>query len=495
MNRRKIVIIGSGPGGLTAGMLLASKGYKIEVFEKKDYLGGRNSAITADGYTFDLGPTFLMMKYILDEMFELTGRNIEDYLDIKSIDPLYRLSFTDGREFYPSIDRKATAEQIKELFPGNEQGYERFFAYEEKKFKRLVPCLQIPYASPRDFLATRLIKALPYLDAHRNLYDHLSKYFDDHHLRTAFTFQAKYLGMSPWHCPATYSIIPYLEYGLGIYHPIGGLNQITKAMATVVEEEGGTIHLGAGVKQVLIRNGRAVGVLLENGEKVDAHDVILNADFAYAMQHLVPEKERPHYTDALLERKKYSCSTFMLYLGLDKQYDIPHHNIIFAQDYKHNVDEITETLTLSEDPSFYIQNATVTDPGLAPEGHSTIYILVPVANNFSDIDWEKEAPAFRDKIIDRLETRCGLTQLQQHIRYEKIITPLDWEQDKYVYKGATFNLAHNVRQMLHWRPHNKFEDIDNCFLVGGGTHPGSGLPTIFESGRISSGIILKRDCW
>jgi phytoene desaturase len=185
----------------------------------------------------------------------------------------------------------------------------------------------------------------------------------------------------------------------------------------------------------------------------------------------------------------------MLYLGLDTQYDIPHHNIIFAQDYKHNVDEIAETLTLSEDPSFYIQNATVTDPGLAPEGHSTIYILAPVANNFSRIDWEKEAPVFRDKIIDRLETRCGLTQLRQHIRYEKMITPRDWEQDKYVYKGATFNLAHNVKQMLHWRPHNKFEDIDNCFLVGGGTHPGSGLPTIFESGRISSGIILKRDCW
>ncbi|MBN2382230.1 phytoene desaturase [bacterium] len=493
MNKRKIIIIGTGPGGLTAGMLLASRGYQVEIFEQQPYLGGRTAAIEAEGYTFDLGPTFLMMTFVLEEIFALTHRRLEDYLVLKKIDPLYRLRFADGREFYPSMDRKATAEQIHDLFPGNERGYERFFAYEEKKFKLLVPCLQIPYGSVYDFMSTHLIKALPYLDAHRSLHDHLARYFSDPQLRISFTFQAKYLGMSPWQCPATFSIIPYIEHGLGIYHPIGGLNQITKAMAQVVQEEGGTIRLNTGVKRLVITQGRTTGVLLENGEQVEADHVIINADFARAMQQLVPEKDRPHYTDAILARKKYSCSTFMLYLGLDRKYDLPHHNIIFARDYRQNVSEIAESMVLSEDPSLYVQNATVSDPGLAPEGHATLYVLVPVANNFSAIDWNKETPAFRDLILNKLEQLAGLEDLRQHIRYEKIITPHDWEEDKLVYQGATFNLAHNVSQMLYWRPHNQFEDIKNCFLVGGGTHPGSGLPTIFESGRISADLIVKRD--
>ncbi len=494
MSAKKTIVIGTGPGGLTAAMILASHGYDVTVYEKQPYLGGRNSSVHLGEFTFDLGPTFLMMKHIVDEMFMLSDRDVADYLTMKEIDPLYRLQYSDGREFFPSRkDRQGTEAQIERLFPGNQAGYRKFFEHEKIKYERLVPCLQVPYEKYTDLLSGRIAKAANYLDVHTNLYRYLGRYFNSDDLKIAFTFQAKYLGMSPWECPATFSIISYLEHGLGIYHPIGGLNQIPKAMAKVVEEYGGKIHLDTGVKEVLVENGRATGVLLENGETVLADDVVLNADFAHAMTHLVDRKHLNKWTPETLEKKKYSCSTFMLYLGVDKVYDIPHHNILFSNDYKKNVDEIAVLKTLSEEPSIYIQNASITDPTLAPEGKSTIYILVPVANTTGSIDWSKEAGAFREKVLDIATTRGGLEDLRDHIEAEQMITPDDWQAQKLVYNGATFNLAHNIGQMLIWRPHNRFEEFDNCFLVGGGTHPGSGMPTIIESGRISAELMMKRD--
>jgi phytoene desaturase len=245
----------------------------------------------------------------------------------------------------------------------------------------------------------------------------------------------------------------------------------------------------------MVDGRRAVGVELENGERVRADHVVLNADFGYAMSHLVPPGLLRRWSPEQLRSKGLSCSTFMLYLGVDRLYDIPHHNVVFARDYKHNVEEIAERLVLSDDPSIYVQNACRTDPTLAPEGKSTIYVLVPVANNRSNIDWPSETPRFRDKVLGLLEERAGLADLRKHIVAEKVVTPHDWQHETNVYEGATFNLAHNIGQMLYFRPHNEFEEIDGLYLVGGGTHPGSGLPTIFESGRISAGLVLKRDAW
>lgn len=474
-------------------MILARRGYRVDVYEKQDYLGGRTSSFTLGDYTFDLGPTFLLMNFILEELFELADRKVSDYLDLRKIDPMYSLRFADGRDFRPGTDRERTVAQIRELFPGNESGYRKFFAYEEKKFERLAPCLQIPYARLRDFIRLQLVKALPYLDAHRSLHSHLGRYFSHPELRLAFTFQAKYLGMSPWDCPATFSMIAYHEHAHAVYHPIGGLNRITGSMAKVIEEEGGEIHLGAPVKELTVENGRCTGLLLENGDRVKAGDVIINADFAHAMSTIVKPEHRRKYTDERLADMKYSCSTFMLYLGVDKKYDLPHHTIVFAEDYKKNIEEVATTLEIPVDPSIYVQNAAATDPTLAPEGKSTLYVLVPVPNNRSGIDWDREKKAFRELALTTLERRAGLTDLREHIEEERIVTPLEWEREIGIYNGATFNLAHNVKQMLIWRPHNKFEEYDRCYLVGGGTHPGSGLPTIFESGKITSDLICKRD--
>ncbi len=493
-NRKKVVVIGAGPGGLSAAMILAHKGYDVDVFEKQSYVGGRTSGFTENGFTFDLGPTFLMMIDVLEELFQLTGRKTADYLDIRPIDPFYRLVFGDGRTFYPTHNPESMRRQLETLFPGSWEGYLRYLSSEKKKLDKLMPCLKVPYGSLLDYLRPRFLSALPYLDAHLSLFDQLGKYFEPKDLRIAFTFQAKYLGMSPWQCPGTFSMISYIEHAGGVHHPIGGLHRISEAMAKVVREEGGRIHLSSGVEEVLVKEGRAVGVRLQDGRTVAADRVVLNADFGHAMNHLFDRKHLKRWSPKKLVEKNFSCSTFMLYLGLDKVYDeIAHHSILFAPDYEKNVREIAETQTLSDEPSVYVQNACVTDPSLAPPGKSTLYVLVPTPNNRSGIPWDEVKASYREKVLDLLESRGGYKDLRKHIVYERMITPKQWESENFVHLGATFNLGHQVSQMLYFRPHNRFEDVKGCFLVGGGTHPGSGLPTIFESGRISASLILEED--
>ncbi|WP_028856063.1 phytoene desaturase family protein [Psychrilyobacter atlanticus] len=493
---KDILIIGAGPGGLSAGMLLASMGYKVSIFEKQAYIGGRNSSINLGDYTFDMGPTFFIMKSILEEIFEKTGRKLEGYVKLTEINPMYRLTFGDGKSFNPwSSNRKEKMiEEIEKKFPGESSGYLSYLKREKIKCKKLIPCLQVPYSSWKDFLKLRFLKALPYLDAHMSLYSALERYFKDDMLKLAFTFQAKYIGMSPWEAPGTFSIISYLEHSDGIYHVEGGLNKLSQAMAEVIKEQGGDIKLSSPVEEIIFEGKRAVGIKLDDGKIVKGDHIIMNADFAKGMSKLFPKNLRKKYSDSNLYKKKYSCSTFMLYLGVDKIYNhIPHHNIVFAEDYKSNIDDITKNKVLSDDFSLYVQNASVSDSTLAPEEKSTLYILVPVPNNKSEIDWEKEKKIFRDKVIKALETKGGFKDLSRHIEAEKIITPKDWEEEKDVFLGATFNLGHQVSQMLIFRPHNKLEGYKNLYLVGGGTHPGSGLPTIYESGKITADLINQEE--
>jgi len=490
----RIVIIGAGPGGVTAGMILASKGYDVQLFEKNPAVGGRNQALELDGYTFEVGPTFLMMPEILRDMFEVSGHEIEDYMDLLEVDPLYRVIFRDGREFRPSHQNpERTKEQLQELFPEDADAFDRFMERESTKYERLMPCLRVPYESIFDLFSTNILHALPYLDAHKSMLEHMSQYFDNRDLQIAFTFQSKYLGMSPWECPGIFSLIPYAEHGQGIWHPRGGINQISKGMAEAMKDAGGHLHLDEPVDQIQVDDGAVTGVRLENGEEVGADRVVVNADFGNAVQTLMPESELDTWTPETLEDTKYSCSTFMLYLGMDRTYpEVPHHNILLPSDYKKNVEQISKTKELPEDPAMYMQNACVTDPSLAPDGCSTIYILVPVPNNRSDINWERVKSDYREKVLTLAERRGGVTDIRDHINVERMITPDDWERMG-IYKGATFNMAHSVSQMLMFRPHNRFEELSDCYLVGGGTHPGSGLPTIFESARISAGLILQED--
>jgi phytoene desaturase len=488
---KSVAVIGAGPGGLTAGMLLASKGYQVTVYEKQPFIGGRTSAFHQDGYTFDRGPTFLNMPHILEEMFQLADRRLEDYIELKRLEPMYQLKFKDAT-IDSTTDQSVMYQNIEAVFPGNGEGYRRFMKKEKEKFEALMPILQNKHDSLLDYLQLKFIKALPKLTVTDSLHDQLSKYFSDERLRLAFTFQAKYLGMSPWECPGAFTILSYMEHAYGVYHPVGGVNKITEAMVKVIKEYGGEVVTSSGVKELIIEKGRVKGLQLDSGEKVFADEVVINADFAHAMEKLMPEGSTKKYTSDKLMKKSYSCSAFMLYVGVDKKYDLPHHTIVFSEDYRKNVEEITKKKILSQDPSIYIHNPSVTDPTLAPEGKSALYILAPVPNNFSLIDWEHHKHDFKKLVLEQLQERTDFKDLEQHIETEYMFTPLDWENKLSVYKGATFNLGHQLTQMMYFRPHNKQKEIEGLWLVGGGTHPGSGLPTIMESARITTTMMAEK---
>jgi phytoene desaturase len=486
---KRVVIVGAGPGGLTAGMILARRGFDVTIVEKRDRVGGRNAELKVGDFSFDTGPTFLHQKFTLDEVFQEAGRKSEDYLDFVLLDPMTRLTW-DGVSLETTCDIERMAADIGRNFPGDADGYRRFMADHAVKMRAIYPCLQKPYHELKSYLSTTLVKALPYVATAKSVVDVLDRYFIDDRLKLAFTFQAKYLGMSPWRCPALFSILSYTEYKFGIYHVQGGLCRISDAMAKVFQEHGGKLRLGTGVGEVIFKGGEVTGVRLDDGEVLECDDAIMNADYAHAVTSLLNGRSRPK---AEVAKKKFSCSTFMLYLGLDTIYrDEPHHHIIFADDYRKNVEDIKGERHVSDDMSVYVRNSSITDPSVAPAGRSGLYVLVPTINTRHGYDWERHKREYRDKILDRIERKTGMKDLRKHIVEERIITPDDWRDELDIFMGATFNLAHTLDQMLYLRPHNRLQGYDNLYLVGGGTHPGSGLPTIYESGRLSSNLLCDR---
>ncbi len=469
-------------------MILSRRGYKVTVLEAREHVGGRNAQIRLGPYAFDTGPTFLMMKDILGEVFRDAGADLDAELSLHRLEPMYRLQFKD-RLFDPTTDAEAMMREIARVFPGCESRYPGMMRREGRRFERLYPCLQKPYHRLRTLLHPDLLRALPHLALGKSLYDVMFDHFQNEDLALSFTFQAKYIGMSPWECPGLFSMIPYIEHAFGIYHVRGGLSRISEAMASVAERNGAEIRRSTPVDRILVRNRVATGVRLEGGEVIEADQVIVNADFGHAATRLFEPGVLRKYTPAKLGRMRLSCSTFMLYLGIENPAETPHHLIVFAKDYRAHVDSIFRHPRLVQDPSFYVRRAEATDPTLAPEGHSALYVLVPVPNCRANIDWTREKESFRNTVLDRIAERTPLGDIRPRIRAEKIITPADWRDDYRVYEGATFNLAHNLGQMVRFRPRNKFEEVGHVYLVGGGTHPGSGLPTIYESGRIAANLI------
>ncbi len=486
---KQTIIIGAGPGGLASAILLAAAGARVKVIERLPVIGGRTSSIEADGFKFDLGPTFFLYPRVLEEIFHAAGTTLRNEVEMVRLDPQYRIQFGAGGSLdcTPNVERME--QSIAALASQDVPGFRRFLNENRAKLAAMEPCLETPFLSWQDLINTRLLKMLPMLRPHQSVDTYLKRFFSDDRVRLAFCFQSKYLGMSPFRCPSLFSILSFLEYEYGVFHPIGGCAAITAAMARVAQRLGVEICLGEPVEEILFAGKRAVGVRTPTGVH-HADAVVVNADFARAMERMVPDHLRRRWTNAKLAKKKYSCSTFMMYLGIEGKFDLPHHTIHIAEDYVKNLDDIENKHVLSDDPSFYVQNACVTDPGLAPRDHSTLYLLAPVTHQHPNVDWNKERGRYRELLLRQVK-KAGYHIDPDRIRYERVITPNDWDTSYEIYRGATFNLAHSLDQMLHLRPHNRFEDLDGVYLVGGGTHPGSGLPVIFESARISSRLLLQ----
>jgi phytoene desaturase len=485
-----VTVVGAGPGGLAAAILLAAAGLRVTVLERLDRVGGRTSTLEGDGFRFDLGPTFFLYPKVLEEIFAAAGYDLHREVRLERLDLQYRLTFGGGGELLSTPRIEELDRQVAALSPADRGAVQYFLDDNRDKFERFRSCLESPFLSWKDVAAPRVLRLLPSIRPWRSLDRELAAYFSDRRVRLAFSFQSKYLGMSPFQCPSLFSILSFLEYEYGVYHPIGGCGAVTAAMARVAREVGVEIRTAEPVREILFAGRRAVGVRTDLGVyRSDA--LLINADFARAMTRLVPDRLRRRWTDARIARKKFSCSTFMLYLGIDGTCEgVPHHNIYIAEDYERNLDEIERRHVLSDDPSFYVQNACVTDPSLAPRGKSTLYVLVPVTHQHPNVDWSRERERFRALALSRLP-RVGIEDVERRIRFERIVTPEDWDQGMEIHRGATFNLAHNLGQMLHLRPRNRFEDLDGVYLAGGGTHPGSGLPVIFQSALITARLMME----
>jgi len=474
-------------------MLLAKAGADVTVLERHDQVGGRSATIRAESpagvFRFDMGPTFFLYPRVLSEIFAACGRTLADEVELIRLDPQYRLVFEAGGTVDSTADMDRLAAEIARLSPGDATQLPRFMADNRRKLEAFRPVLESAFNGPRDLARVAMLRSLPLMRPHRTVDGDLATYFKDERVRLAFSFQAKYLGMSPFRCPSLFTILSFLEYEHGVWHPRGGCGAVMEAMARVAGELGVRFRLGEPVEEILFDDRRAAGVRTARGgaERFDA--VVLNADFAHAMQALVPDRLRRRWTNRKLARKRFSCSTFMLYLGLEGDLpELAHHTVFLAADYRRNLAEI-ERGEAPGAPSFYVQNACVTDPRLAPPGHSTLYMLVPVGHRVGDgLDWERIKTDYRRLALERLAL-LGVRDLERRIRYEKVLTPQGWESDMAIHRGATFNLAHNLGQMLHLRPRNRFEDVDGVYLVGGGTHPGSGLPVIFEGARITARLL------
>jgi phytoene desaturase len=487
---KRVLIVGAGPGGLAAALLLARAGLSVKVIERQPQVGGRTSTLHRDGFRFDLGPTFFLYPRVLQEILAAVGRDLHVEVPMVRLDPQYHLVFGAGGELRCTPDVDEMERQIARIHPGDAGAFRRFLDDNRVKLARFRSCLERPFLGLRDVLSWGMARLLPVLRPWLSLDGELARYFRDPRIRLAFSFQSKYLGMSPFNCPSLFSILSFLEYEHGVWHPLGGCGAVTRSLARIARDLGVDISLNEDVEAVLCRGHKAVGLRTNRGEQ-RADAVVINADFARAMTRLVPDSVRRRWTDRRIEGKKFSCSTFMLYLGVEGRYDhLGHHTIYMARDYSGNLEDIEKRHVLSEDPSFYVQNASVTDPSLAPPGHSTLYVLVPVTHQHANVDWRSERARFRRVALRQL-AKLGLDDVERRIRTEHAVTPADWDAKYQIHKGATFSLAHNLAQMLHLRPHNRFEDLESVYLVGGGTHPGSGLPVIFESARISSRLLLE----
>ena len=414
-----VVIVGAGPGGLAASLLLAQSGLNVTVIEKDEFPGGRTKIIEKEGYKFDRGPTFFHFPEVLEEIFKAIGKNVYDELELIRLEPNYRLVFGQGGMIDASSDLDLMVKRIEELCgPKEAKGFQKYIKENREKLDRSRNCLNSPWKGPTDLLSKRAFRVSKVLKPWRSVASDLRRIFKDERMQLAMSFQTKYLGMSPFQAPSLFTILAYLEYESGIFHARGGLGSISKKMMKIAQDMGVEFKMGETVENVLFSGKTAIGVKTKNSEYF-GKKIVINADFASAMTSLIPNNFRKKWSDEKLAKKSYSCSTFMLYLGIDKLYDEPHHQIYASADYNTNLNDVVNHKITWNDPSIYVQNACVTDPDLAPDGCSTLYVLVPVSNVHDNIKWDENKEKYRDIIISQL-SKLGYEDVENHIVSEKI---------------------------------------------------------------------------
>ncbi|MEM9396644.1 MAG: phytoene desaturase family protein [Pseudomonadota bacterium] len=486
--RPHAIIIGSGFGGLAAAIRLAARGYRVTVLEKQDAPGGRAYVYRQDGHTFDAGPTIITAPFLLEELWQLCGRKLEDDVDLRMMAPFFQIRFDDGETFDYSGDPEKMRAQVERLSPGDVAGYENFLKKSEKAYKLgYLELGTIPYNGVTD-----LIKAVPSMlkmQGLRSLHSLVRSHVKDPRIQMVLSFHPLFIGGNPMSVTAVYALISHLEQKFGMFSVVGGTGALVTAMVNLIKEQGSTVRLNSTVDEILVSQGRAAGVRLANGEELSADIVVSNADAAWTYRHLLPESTRRVWTNRKVERASFSSGLFVWYFGTDKRYeDLPQHSILLGPRYQGLLRDIFKRHHLAEDFSLYLHRPTELDPELAPDGCDTFYALVPVPNLSGDTDWNSYAEVLRRKVEARLEETV-LPGLSSHITTSKLMTPLDFESRLHSYRGAGFSFEPVLTQSAWFRPHNKSEDVEGLYLVGAGTHPGAGVPSVITSAKVMDAVV------
>ncbi len=482
------VVIGAGFGGLAAAARLRAMGYRVTVLEAGDQAGGRARAFERQGFHFDAGPTVITAPYLFDELYELFGKDRREYFDLVPVDPFYRVVFPDGRRFDYVGDEERLFAQIAEFNPADVDGYKKLVEHSKRIFDvGYTELVDADFSRFGDMM--RIVPSLVKLRAYKSLYGLVSHYIEDDALRQVFTFQPLLIGGNPFRAPAIYLLIHWLERKWGIHFAMGGTTAIVRGLTRLLGEVGADLRLSAPVERIVVLNGRTKGVVLGDGTYLEADIVVSNADPAMVYTKLVDASARRKHSDASIARRRYSMSLFVGYFGTKKTYpEVAHHSILLGPRYRELLTDIFDRKRLADDFSLYLHAPTRTDPSLAPPGGESFYVLSPVPNQRSGIDWSSEGPHYMDRILEALD-RHHLPGLRENLVTHFHVDPTYFENELRSYRGAAFGLEPTLRQSAYFRFHNTSEDIEGLYFVGASVHPGAGLPGVLSSAKVLEKVI------
>ncbi|MBO6606932.1 phytoene desaturase family protein [Psychroserpens sp.] len=487
--KQSVIIIGSGIGGLGSAALLAKAGYEVTVLEKNANLGGRANIFEAEGYTFDMGPSWYLMPDVFEQYFNLLEEDINDHLELIKLSPSYRVFFSNDKEL-PIVDIHSDLDKDLPLFEQLEPGVTpKIKAYLERSGEQYEMAKEtFMYRNlgfSLDFLKWKVIKKGIELNPFQTMQSYLNKWFESDRLKKILEYTLVFLGSDPAKTPAMYNIMNAIDFNMGVYYPKGGIYEIVKALERINKKHGTSFHTNTAVSKINIEGKKAGGVQLENGDVLKADLIISNADLWFTETRLL-EKPYQTYPEKYWERSVLSPSAFIMYLGLDRELDIlSHHNLRFGSDWKQNFKELFDTPQLPEDPSYYICKPTETDPELSPEGTDNLFVLVPIPPGLTLS--EEDMTVYRQKILDLIKTDLELPDIEDYIVYERSFWSDDFRRDYNAYKGTALGLAHTLKQTLK-RPLNYSKKVKNLYYVGAGTSPGIGMPICL----ISAELVYKR---